>query len=732
MQPQQYHHTPQDEAGSGEIELHLLDYWRVIRVRLPLIILLFLLVVITAGVATYLTPRQYQSTVVMQVKEDNNNMQIFNGQMGVRNDPHFSSTQFQIIQRKEVLYPVVDSLKLVQKWDLRAKEAAYGKLRSMLTVSEVRNTDLLQISVMDTDRQEAAELANTIAIEYQKKRIDEQQSWVARSLVQLEDEVIKQRKKTEELRDEMTRIRLEAKINDLNPESVEDPRQIEESLLINVEGQVNDARMKVATLRSKQQQILEMNDDQIMRSLKTFEMDDTTISQILPQYEACVSEEARLLNSGIGVNHPSVKSLRARKDVYSSQLQSQLAVLRKSLAANLEISEKSLEAMELKLADSRTGQQEAKTKSLRYQESKNEFLKAKRILESAETRYSTEAMQRTMPQSPATIWEKAEISDFPAKPKVAQNMMIAVAVGLALGVGLAFLIEYLDTSVKTMEDVEAALGVPLLAVIPRDVAVLKNSPPDCPDAEGYRIMRTNIEFNRKSPDANTITVVSGGVGEGKSTTLNNLAFTFAKGGYKTLIIDADLRRPSQHRLFGVANERGLTDYLTTDTPLEPLIMATPVESLFLLPSGRLPIDAVGVLNSQRMIDLIRQVKGTYDMVFFDSPPILGVSDASVIASSVDFTLVVVQHRRFPRAMLKRVKQGLVNVGARIIGCVLNNTDIRHDAYYEYYTSYYQYYSPKVLTKKEAEKGGPDGKPEKSWKPEKHQAPVDPEADHGEY
>jgi len=677
----------------GEINLHMLDYWRVIRVRLPLIILVFLLVVISAGVATYLTPRQYQSSVTMQVKEDNNNMHIFGVDGSPRVDPRFTTTQFQILQRKEILYPVMDAMKLLQKWDLRSRDVAYLKLRDMMSVSEVRGTDLIQISVLDQDRQEAADLANTIALEYQKKRIDEQQGWVARSLVQLEDEVNKQRTKTEDLRDQMTKIRLEAKINDLNPESVEDPRQAEENILISVEGQVNDARIRVATLRSRQEQIRGMTDDQIIRSLKTFEMEDATISQILPQYEASRSAEAHMLSSGLGPNHPAVLSLQATKKVYESQLNDQIGILRKSMAANLEIAEKALQAMEIKLTDARTGQQDAKSKALHYQEAKNEFLKAKRILESAEARYSTEAMQRTMPQSPATIWEKAEVSDFPAKPKVAQNMAIAMVVGLALGIGLAFLIEYLDTSVKTMQDVEAVLGVPVLAVIPRDVAILKDAPADTPDAEGYRIMRTNIEFNRKSPDANTLTLVSGGMGEGKSTTLNNLAFTFAKGGYRTLIVDADLRRPSQHRFFGIPNDKGLTDFLTTDTPLEPLILQTGIDNLSLLPSGRLPIDAVGILNSQRMIDLIQQVKKNYDMIFFDSPPILGVSDASVIASSVDLSLVVVQHRRFPKAMLLRVKQNLINVGARIVGCVLNNTDIRHDEYYEYYTSYYQYYSP---------------------------------------
>ena len=680
------------EVGAGEIKLHLLDYWRVIRVRLPLITLIFLLVVITAGVATYLTPRQYQSSVTMEVKQ-NTKIHIFNGDSGDHIDPTFTTTQFQIIQHKEVLYPVIDSMKLMQKWEMHSKELAYMQLRRMLTVTEVRNTDLIQISVLDKDRQEAADLANTIAVEYQRKRIDEQQSWVARSLVQLEDEVDKQREKTQELQDAMTKIRLDGGIVDVNPDSESDVKTGEDNSVLSVEQQVSDMRIKVSTLQSKVQQLQGMSDEQIMRSLKEFEVDDPTITQISPEYDAAVSQQANLLASGLGPNHPTVKALSAKMDVYTKQLKDEIVNLRKTLNSNLAISQKGLDAMEKNLADAEKAQTTSKTDSITYQQAKNEYLKAKKILEAAEAKLNTERMDITMPESPATIWEKAEIADFPAKPQVAQNMLIAVAVGLALGIGLAFLIEYLDTSVKTMQDLEAAIGVPVLAVIPKDVAVLKDAPSDCPDAEGYRIMRTNIEFTSKSADARTITMISGGAGEGKSTTLNNLAYTFANGGYRTLIVDADLRRPSQHRFFEVSNERGLSDYLTTDIPLEPLVIKTSVENLSFLPSGRLPIDAVGILNSQRMIDLMHQVKNSYDMIFFDSPPILGVSDASVIASAVDMTIIVVQHRRFPKSMLKRVKQGLVNVNAKIIGCVLNNTDIRHDEYYEYYTSYYQYYSP---------------------------------------
>ncbi len=271
-------------------------------------------------------------------------------------------------------------------------------------------------------------------------------------------------------------------------------------------------------------------------------------------------------------------------------------------------------------------------------------------------------------------------------------MALAVLVGLILGVGLAFFIEYLDTSVKTLDDVERFLGIPVLAVIPKNVPLLIKQEGDSPDAEAYRILRTNIEFNRKDPDANTITVISGGPGEGKSTTLNNLAFTCAQSGYRVLVVDTDLRRPAQHRFFDVDNSVGLTNYLTSTMSLEEIMIKTQVENLSFIPSGTLPSDAVGILNSQRMADLIQRVKRSYDLVFFDSPPVLGVSDGSVLASEVDITVMVVQHRRFPRSMLQRVKQTVLNVGGNLLGVVLNNVDTRHDQGYQYYTQYYDYYT----------------------------------------
>jgi len=690
--------TDRESNPVQEAKLHFLDHWRVIRLRLPIIVLTFLLVVITAGVTTYFLPRQYESNVIIEVEQNDQKIRIFrdgyDGGMGL--DPRFATTQFQIIQRKEMLYPVIDSLRLVEKWaeayGIRTREEAYFKLRGMIDVREVRNTNLLQISVESTDPAEASELANSIATEYQRKRIDDQQKLLSRSLATLEDEVAKQRKKVAETNEEMGRIRTETGITDLNPDSMEDPMQAKEKVLVDQEQLVNEARIKASTLRAKYSEIEKLSGDDLMRALPTLEIQDETVSKILPQYQETDSELARSMQSGLGRRHPTIQALAAKKATYERQLSDQVLSIRRTLAANLEITERSLAAMEGGLEKTRGEQRDSKTRSSEYARAKNAYIQAKKVLESAELRLSTETMQRSMPLSPARIWERAEPSSFPSKPKVWLNMALAVVVGMILGIGLAFFLEYLDTSVKTMEDVENFLQVPVLAVIPQDISVLIDHPEVTADAEAYRILRTNVEFNRKSADANTFTFVSGGAGEGKSTTLANLAFTFAEGGYNTLIVDADLRRPSQQRVFGIDDGRGLTDFLTSDLDLEDLIQTTPQPNLFILPSGNLPSDAVGILNSQRMLDLVAQVKSRFDIVFFDSPPILGVSDASVLVRAVDLTIIVVQHRRFPRAMLQRVKQAIVSVGGNILGVVLNNVDVRHDQYYEYYTNYYSYYN----------------------------------------
>ncbi|MBN8249039.1 MAG: polysaccharide biosynthesis tyrosine autokinase, partial [Verrucomicrobia bacterium] len=297
-------------------------------------------------------------------------------------------------------------------------------------------------------------------------------------------------------------------------------------------------------------------------------------------------------------------------------------------------------------------------------------------------------------QASVSIITPAEPGMRPVRPRKGLNIALGAIAGLLLGVGLAFFIEYLDTSVKTIDDVEQALGAPVLGVIPQNVASLLKEGPESPHAEAYRVLRTNLLFSRKDPNLRTITVVSGGAGEGKSTTLFNLATIFAQQGSRVLIVDSDLRRPSLHKLFNVSNSLGLTNYLLKQNRLEEVVQTTMVPTLDFLPSGKLPSSSMGILNSSAMRAFIDEVKSRYDFVFFDSPPIMGVSDASVLASEVDLAVLVVQYRKYPQQMTLRAKQMVEKVGGRLMGVVLNNINISQDSYYYYYSGYYYDYDSK--------------------------------------
>ncbi len=692
---------------TSEVKLHFLDYWRVIRVRWAILVITFLLVMVTAGVTCFFLPRQYYSKVTMEVKADDTGLKVYDNDSPFRTmrDPNLQPTQFQIIQSKEILYPVIDNLNLVQNWstqeggNLLPKEEVYSTLRQRMELSTIRSTDLIEIGVYSTDRVEAANIANMIAVVYQKVRRDDQMQIRDAALAQLREEVASQRKNVEATQIQMQQIRLKQGIVDPNPESPDSAENPGRVVVTDDEKQFNDLKTRIGELQIQLDQTSKLKPEELMTALTTLNIQDPTISKILPQFQEASSEEARLLNGGLGENHPRVKSLRAQKEVYAQQLIEGIASVRNALAIRLKVAESNLDEFTKKMAATKLGINKTTNQYQDYVNIKNDYLKAKRVLEGAEQRLSTQSVQLKMTVNVAKIWEKAEPSMYPSKPSVLRIMAGALFIGLIFGVLLAFFIEYLDTSVKTLDDVERYLKTPVLAVIPKGITSLYKLQGDAPDAEAYRILRTNIEFNSKNPNAKTMTLVSGGPGEGKSTTLNNLAVTCAKGGYKVLVVDADLRRPSQHTFFDVDNEFGLSDVLTGQRKADECILKTAIPGLSFLSSGTLPDDAVGILNSQSMIDLIESLRSRYDLIFFDSPPILGVSDASILASEVDIAIMVVQYRRFPRAMLQRVKGAVENVGGHLLGIVLNNVDTKHDSGYQYYTQYYDYYTPDAERKK---------------------------------
>jgi succinoglycan biosynthesis transport protein ExoP len=689
-----------NEQNNNEVKLHALDYWQVIRNRYGVILLAFFLVFMTAAVITYIMPREYLGRVRLQV-EPSNNYEVFRDNTTQRMlTPTFIQTQFQIITSKETLYKVIEEMDLVKQWeDAKTRADAYTLLLKKIETEEVRGTDLIDIEVYHVDPHEAADLANAIARMYRERRNSNESARSLAALDTLNAQETLQIQKVEDARLTMVELMEKFQIVDLGSGSAawgwnqDSPETGKKQLVMQSKMSTLQAEQEISTIQTQIEKLQGLPEEQLMEQAVALNIVDSTITAFFPEFNKLNVQLQTLLNSGLGAKHPDVISAEQALIEMKRILDKGVVAVKSSLDTRLEIAKQSLENLQ-GIEDRQEQESMDERKSLtKYMEAKHNYETQNLLLTNMTESLLKEKIDLTMPRDPITVHEIAEPNEVPAKPRVPLQLALGAVVGIVFGIGLAFFLEYLDTSVKTLEDVERYLGVPVLAVIPKDVGVLHKQSGLSPDAEAYRILRTNIEFNRKSADANALTIVSGGAGEGKSTTLVNLAYICAQGGYNTLMIDGDLRRPKLHTFFDINNSVGLTNYLTTDLMLEDVILQTPIDNLYFMPSGILPADAAGILNSRRMSELIADVKNRFDLVLIDSPPILGVSDASVLASEVDLTMIVIQHRKLPRGMLIRVKQAIENVGGHLLGVVLNNVDVRSDSQYQYYTSYYTYYSP---------------------------------------
>ena len=700
MQPS----TPQQ----SEAALHAIDYWQVIKNRYGIILLTLLLVFMTAAVITYVMPKKFESFATIEVKPRGQiltpvspNLSETSGRALMT--PRFFETEFEKIKSRNSLLKVVDALDLTNRWNLD-KEAALQVLKGIVNTQNIRGTDLISIRVRHQNKEDAKDIATEVARAYREYRLELEGGVTERALHELKNTVRDQELLVDERRKVVTTIMRTRGIVDSSDRGTYPQGGLDENSGVrNAFETYNSLEQDKIVLKSQIQNLLNYGDDQLMLYASALDLPDNIIKTLYPQYLEQKRDLEGMKTQGLGDRHPIVLAKMEVMETTWKQLNQGVVSLKAALQAQLDMAEAKLAQVET-LRDTR--RDDAIQRGLDFQDyidAKRDFETDLALLQTLKVKYLSEVTTTRMPEELIEIHDTPVLAQTPVSPNVTLNLALGAVVGLIFGVGIAFFLEYLDTSVKSLEDVERYLQVPVLAVIPKDVGVLHKQSGMSPDAEAYRILRTNIEFNRKNPEDNSITVVSGGAGEGKSTTLVNLAYICAQGGYTTLMIDGDLRRPRLHTFFDINNSVGLTNYLTTELALEDVILQTPVDNLYFMPSGILPADAAGILNSRRMSELIQDVKQRFDLVLVDSPPILGVSDASVLASEVDLTMIVVQHRKLPRNMLLRVKQAVENVGGNVIGVVLNNVDVRSDSQYQYYTSYYTYYAPA-----EAQVGAPIG------------------------
>ena len=702
-------------ASSNEASFHVNDLWRVIKNRWPTSVTILVLVAGTGFVVTKLQPKIYESSAVLRVEKEGKDMQVFSaGFEGF--DPVFFQTEFEIIQSKKVLYPVIEKLNIADRL-CKEMELPEGSVtddqafqifrKSKLQVQPFRNTKLIEIVCQSTKPDEAALYANTVADAYEEVRRAEITGKSDSGLKALSGEVEKQKEIVSAAAAQVEKLRKELKIDELPGSSAQvQSTTLGDQEIQRKESQLSELRADMISRKVRLEKVADLSIEQLESTLPALNLEDPTTASTKQQYLQALQNVAQMQKQGYGKKHPEMQGALKVVSERRDQLNKLVAGIRRALEIDLKVAQAKVEALEKEVTDLRESLRADRTDRLApYNEARRDLETQSQLLDVLTSRYRQQVVESKIEVRPVQIVNRAEPGVRPVKPNLKMNLALSMVVGLVLGLSLAFFIEYLDTSIKTMDDVERHLGLSVLSVIPKGAKFLTQDEPNSRFAEGYRILCAKLNLTGARDSARSITVLSGGPGEGKSTTAFNLAWVCAQSGMKVLMVDGDIRRPSAHTATNVENTLGLGEFLAGQASLDELIQSTAIPNMEILTAGSLGPEDLGGFSRSRFGSLLEICRPNYDVIVVDSPPVLGISDASVISQEVDVTLLLIQHRRYPRNVSQRAKRVIDEVGGKLFGVILNNVNIKTDDNYYYYagysSSYYGY--NKRTAKKRAKK-----------------------------
>ena len=449
---------------------------------------------------------------------------------------------------------------------------------------------------------------------------------------------------------------------------------------------------------------------------------DQKITALQAKLEDLESTEGKL-DLKYGPDHPQVAESRQQIKITRDQLSSSRRALEDKLKSEYELASRDEQSL-------KTALNQAKGEAVQQNQDAIQFNILKQEVDTAKALY-TDFLQKTsqakvevaQQHNNLRLIQPARVPSAPVGPSRLRMIVLGFFLSLIGGVGVAYFLEYVDNTIKTVEDVNRYVRLPALGVIPAIAAAAqgrlkgaKNGKrliiasssrgeaaqvPYASDrlavidnrssaAEAYRVVRTSMLLSAAGSPPKMVLVTSGQPGEGKTTTVVNTAISLAQLGASVLIIDCDLRKPSAHKVFGIDHDQGLSTYLSRDIEIDGLITKLQIPNLSLLPCGPIPPNPAELISSERMKNLLRLLSERYDHVLIDSPPLMHVTDPVILSSMVDGVILVVHGGKSTRAVTQRARQELASVGAKVFGVVLNNVDLKRHGYDDYY--YYRYHS----------------------------------------
>ncbi|HZS09417.1 MAG TPA: polysaccharide biosynthesis tyrosine autokinase [Blastocatellia bacterium] len=752
--------------GAEENTIHLRDLWRTVRKHRWMIVVLALIVTTIVTVEAFRTKTIYQSSATVEIGKDSATTLIKSGDFLLQSDDSDSiKTKMLFIKSRPVLEDVVVNLRLDENKQFldvterksvieavqtiasrlspgesqviaplkaatetesrseinlartpeeKARLTPYVKiLGSNIAVEQIPDTRALVISFSHTDPALAATVANGVADAFiQRAYLNKTENFT----------------RTSDWLNESTR-RLETQMQKAEQELANYTRA---NNIFSTEGKSSLTTDKLVGLHTD---LMKAETDRIIKQSLYEEVRQGRVAQLPEAFSdvKTVELQKKLSELSVAVSQMNVKYGPENPKVVETQqqiraLQEQIALSRKNLEDKLYADYQRAVRDEASLSAS---VERAKGEAVRENQANVKFNILKQGVQTATALY-TDFLQKTNQakvqeieqHKNVRIIEPAQLTTTPSGPKRLRAILIGLFLSLASGIGLAFFMEYLDNTVKSVDDVTRYTQLPTLAIIPviaaagsrmlsgRKSSVAINSgsadkstlvtrlkpgqvmvnDTRSAAAEAYRVLRTSLLLSSAGRPPQKVLITSAQPGEGKTTTIVNTAISLAQLGSSVLIIDCDLRKPSAHKVFGVNFTHGLSTYLSREVPIADLIHETHIPNLSLLPCGPIPPNPAELLSSERMKNMLRLLSEHYDHILIDSPPLINVADPVVLSTLVDGVIMVIQGGKATRDAVRRARGELAGVGAKVFGVVLNNLDLRKEGYSDYYYYYYNNYS----------------------------------------
>lgn len=714
-----------DEDADDSINLR--HYWAIILRRKWTVLTFFAIVVVAGMTSTYLTTPIYRATATLQIDQEEAKIvqyeQVQSAQQTGWDSAEYLRTQQEVLRSRGIAERVVNELNLTEhplfnspprksglsawlpwgKVDAPAKQetqptsvALAEKTRSLsgmvqggLIVEPVGNSRLLKISFDSPDAKLAAQVANSISNVFINHNLARRMDATSYAKTFLQDRLQQVQAKLEESEKALVAFQRDQELIKLDTKDASGSG-IDTQVMQDFSSALTQAqqeRIKAESMYSAVQgasidALPEVMDNKTIQSLK----------ERKSKLESDYQEGLKIYKPA----YPKMQQIKGQIDETQEAINEELKNIRSSIKARYQAARTQEAALSSKVQESKRSILSEQDRSIQYNILKRDVDTNRQLFEGLLQRLKEVGVAGGVGTNNISVVDKAEVPGGPHTPNPRRNLMIAIFLGLAGGIGLAFLFEHLDDTIKQSDEVEQLLGLPVLGVIPfsqpGDAAKLFHENYDTRShfAEAHRSLRTALQFSTPEGMPRVLMVTSTSMGEGKSTTALSLAMQIAQTGKKVLIIDGDLRKASLHKNLELNNETGLTNYLAGDAKPMDITCTTEIPNLFAIPSGPLPPNPAELVSSNKMVSLLSLAAEKFDQVIVDGPPVLGLADAPLLGSITDATVMIVEagntRRDFARGAAKRLRA----TRTHLVGAVLTKMQQGGQSYDYHGGSYYYY------------------------------------------